>query len=704
MKKLKIDELNTLYEDSKTVDREALAEMRSNILLIAGEHYSRKMTEWWNRTRTNQQVTENYKIRITKNWLHRAHRLYMSSILSKAPGTKISPRNPTELQDQKDAELNQAVWEYAKNKYKMKPFVRNMVSDFCGVGECATKIFFDPNKGYLKGYEPKLDEQGQPLLDEKGQPVPDEARPVFSGEFVFERIYAHTLFRNASAKQMSDSDLIGIEKMEKTSVLRKRYDGDKEKLKYIDESKEDFVVFDSNKNGYEKSKDQTLLREYYFKPSSEIPDGYYYIATKTGILEEGPLPKGIFPIVWKGFDEHPTKARATSMVKVGRPFQAEINRASSQVALHQITLGEDKILYQSGSKLAQGNSLPGVRGLTFTGTPPTVLPGRSGDQFYEYISQQKSEMDQALLLDLLDQEKVNNLDPYSLLFRAMKETEYFSLYSEKFGEFLVEMTEVFLELAKYYLPDDEVVAAIGKSEAINLEEFRKTTPLCHQVIVEEAAESTSTLLGRQLTMNHFLQYVGPQLSREDIGKLLMNSPFGNWQDQFADFTINERNCKNDFLAMERGQMPPISARDDSDYILSRVASRKKERDFQLLSPQVQQLYEQYEQFHLQKVEEERQAKKQAESEFIPVGGAMVACDIYLPPEDPAKAPKRARVPYQALEWLLQTLDQQGMSQDKLENMNQSQLLEAMRQLPQGGMPQAMPALQQGAESPMGVMQ
>lgn len=703
MKPLKIDELNTLYEDSKTVDKEALSEFRSNILLIAGEHYSKKMNEWWNRTRTNQQLSENYKIRITKNWLHRAHRLYTSSILNKAPGTKISPRNALELQDQKDAELNQSVWEYAKSKNKLRPFFREMCSDYTGIGECAVKVFFDPDKGYLKGFEPKMSESGEPELDETGQPAIDENRPVLSGEFVFERIYAHTLFRNASAKQMKDSDFLGIEKMEASTTLRLRYDGQKDKLRLIEESQEEFVIFDSNKSGYSKSKNQTLIREFYFHPSRTMPNGYFYITTKAGILEEGELPFGIFPIRWLGFDEHPTKARATSMIKVGRPFQAEINRASSQVALHQITLGEDKILYQSGSKLSQGSSLPGVRGLTYTGVSPTVLPGRSGDQFYEYIAIQQAEMDKALMLDMLDQEKVSNMEPYTLLYRSMKEAEYFSLYSSKFGEFMVEVTELYLDLARHYLPDDELIAAVGKSEMINIEEFRKTTPLCHRIEIEEASESTESMMGRQLTMNHFLQYVGTQLTREDIGKLMVNAPFGNWKEQFKDFTQDERNLKNDFLSIERGQFPPISPRDKSDYNLKGVASRMKERDFLMLSPEIQQLYQQYEQYHLQKAEEERQAAKTAESEYIPVSGAMVACDIYLPPEDPSKAPKRARVPYQALEWLLQTLEKQGMAQEKIESMNQSQLLEAMKQLPQGGMPQAMPTMQQGAASP-GVLQ
>lgn len=692
MKSLKIDELNKLYTDAKSVDKDATAEMRSNILLVAGIHYQNRTNEWWNRSRTSSSSTDQYKLRITKNWTHKIHRLYMSSILSQAPGTHCVPRNETELQDQKDAELNQSVWEYIKSKYKLKAYYRDMVSDFCGIGECCTVIKFDPNRGKLKGYEGAVDEAGNPLMDEMGQPVPDENKPVMTGEFIFERAYGQNIFRDPSCRQMRDAQWIGIEKIDSASRLEKVYKNDPDKKKYITESAEDYVVFDSADKGYSKEKDQCVILEVYFKPCMDYPDGYFYIYTKSGILEEGALPQGIFPVIWQGFDEHATKTRATSIVKVIRPWQAECNRASSQAALAQITIGEDKILYQAGTKVTQGALLPGVRGLTYQGAPPTILPGRNGDQYFDYIQQQEQEMNRAAMVDILSEEKMTNLDPMAMLFRSMSQSQKFGMYSEKFGEFLVELTEKTLELAKLYLDDSEVIAAVGKAEQINLAEFRKTTPLCHQIKVEEYNDTIESQLGKQLIFQNLLQYAGQQLSREDIGKLIVEMPFGNWKDGFKDFTLNERNIKNDFLAMERGEQPAISPNDDSTYCLKQVAARKKERDFHLLPPQVQQLYAMYEQYHIQKKAQEAQALKAAESEFIPTGGAMIAADMYVPNEDPNKAPKRVRLPYQALDWLLKMLQQQGMGMDQMDQMNQTQVAEVTKMLLGGGQqPQPMNA-------------
>lgn len=676
MKPYKIDELNKLHDDAKSVDKQAIAEFRSNILLISGEHYSRRLNEFWQRNRVNGITDDPYQLRITKNWLHRAHRIYVNAITSQSPGVAITPRNQTELQDQKSAELNMAVWQYAKDKYKLQSLIRDLAGDFCGIGECAVKIFFDPTRGKLKGYAPKINEEtGVPDVDEFGNPLPDKEKPVFTGEFVFERLFAQNIFRDPGCMQMKDARWIGVEKLESSKILKERYKDQEEKLKFITESTEEFVVFDSMKNGYGREKDQTLLLEYYFKPSPEYPEGYYYIATKAGILEEGVLPLSLFPIAWKGFDEHPTKARATSIVKVARPWQAEINRASSQVALHGITIGEDKILYQAGTKVSQGSLLPGVRGITYQGQPPTILPGRTGEQFYDYIAMQEQELNRALMIDILDVEKNQNVDPMAMLFKSMNQNQKFSIYSTKFGEFLVDMATIFLELAKFYLEGDELIGAIGRAEVINIAEFKATTQLNHVIQVEEQNDTIETKLGKQIVLNQILQYVGSNLERDDIGKLINAMPFGNWQESFGDFTINEKNVKNDFLAIERGEMPMISNSDDSAYILKQVAKRKKERDFGLLAPQIQDLYAQYEEYHVNKQADEAAAVKAANSEFIPTGGAMVAADMYVPDQDPKKAPKRVRIPYQALDWLLKQLQQQGMTQDAMQQMNQAQVAE-----------------------------
>ncbi len=683
MSKLQITELNQLFNDAKQADKETYVEMRSNILLSAGEHFSRRSPR---NPRENTQASEQ-KLRITKNRIHRNLRIYMNHILSKCPGATVAPQNPTNLQDQKSAELNLKVNDYLKHRYETRSVLRDAVDDYCRIGEACLKIFWDPTKGKLKGYEPSVNgETGEPEIGPDGQPVPDISKPVMTGALVYERVFGHQLFRETGSPSMKLSSFLGIEKLQSLKELKKRYAGDDEKLKMLVASKAEFVIFDTERMGYGEEKDQVSLREIYFRPCLIYPNGYFFIFTETGVLEEGELPFGIFPIVWVGFDEHPTKCRATSFIKVARPWQAEINRASSSMALHQVTLGEDKILYQSGSKVASGALLPGVRGITFQGAAPTILPGRDGSQYQGYVDRQYVEMDEALLIDRLDIDKSQGADPMMLLFRSMREQGHFTIYNEKFGEFWKKATLTALDLCRYYMDDEELIEAIGTDEIVNIEEFKNSSPLCYKIIVEEQDETIESKLGRQMTVTHILQYVGQQLSPDQVGKIIKNYPFGNWKDDFEDLTINETNAKNDFIALERGQMPPISPADDSAFILRQVASRMKKRDFITLSPQVQELYQQYEQIHVQKQQQEASAKAALDSEHIPTDGALIACDFYVPEEDPNKAPKRVRLPYGALDWLVKTLEAQGRSLDELENMNAAQMMQIAQGMGAGGQP------------------
>jgi hypothetical protein len=76
------------------------------------------------------------------------------------------------------------------------------------------------------------------------------------------------------------------------------------------------------------------------------------------------------------------------------------------------------------------------------------------------------------------------------------------------------------------------------------------------------------------------------------------------------------------------------------------------------------------------MEAEKQMKLlQAKQGLIPTSGALVACDMYQPNSDPNKAPKRVRIPYDALNDLVQKLQVQGMGLDELEKMNEGRLAE-----------------------------
>ena len=97
-------DLEALYEESETLDKAIFAEMRSNLLLIDGDHYSRRQSDFYRRIRSSKELTDQQKIRLTKNHTQKITDIYSNNIISAVPGVAILPANETELRDQKLAE------------------------------------------------------------------------------------------------------------------------------------------------------------------------------------------------------------------------------------------------------------------------------------------------------------------------------------------------------------------------------------------------------------------------------------------------------------------------------------------------------------------------------------------------------------------------------------------------------------------------
>lgn len=656
-KRLKLEDLNQLYTEAEQADADLFAEQRSNVLLVTGDHYTKKGSKFWSRIRDAKELSQEQKVRLTKNHIQKITKKYVNNIVSQAPGVTVMPKNEKELQDQKAAELHLAVWQDIKHRHNFKKKVREYTEDFIDIGEAFCKVFWDPNKGKFLGFEQEMD----PVT---GQ-MADTDKPKFQGDFVYERFFGFDALRDRSAKSMDESSFICFRKMMSVKEAKAIVGNDQEKLKFIQESQDEtYVVFDSQQ-GYGSSKDHVLWREFFFRPCLTYPNGYFYVATPHGILFEGELPFGIFPIAYVGFDEIPTSARARSIIKQLRPYQAEVNRTASKIAEHQITLGDDKLLIQDGTKIVNGGSLPGIRGVKYSGMPPTVLPGRSGDQYLAYMQSQISEMYGIANVEEDDQEKQTQVDPYTLLFRSMSNKKRYSIPAEKIEGFLTQICDITLRLAKQYYDESMYVPAVGRREYINIQEFKNMDDLGHQIKIEPQSEDIETKMGKQLTLNHVLQYAAGQLGKEDIGKMIRQMPFANAEEAFSDFTLEYDNITNDILALDRGQFRPADANDNHTYCISKLLNRMRQSDFEFLNPQIQQMYQARKQQHEQLEAQRQQAIKAAQSEFIPTGGYAVALDFYVSdPKNPEKT-KRARLPYEAVNWLMQRLDQQGMTQEQV---------------------------------------
>lgn len=655
-----VSELEKLFQGDDEQDKELFAEQRSNILLYNGEHYNRLRSTFYKRLRESKSLTDEQRIRLTKNHTGKIVDAYTNHILSTAPGVGFEPANQSELKDQKAAELNHSVWEFAREKYGLDEKTQNWAEDFTQIGEVAVKIFWDPNEGEYLG-------------DFAGEDGAMHAH--FKGDFIFEEVFGFNLLIDSSAVDHREATRMAIRKMIPTKKLKAMFPGE-ENAKFIQEgSDQTFTIFDRGRAGYTKTKDQCMLRETYFKPCFDYPAGYVYYWVKDKILFKSELPAGKFPIVFKPFKKMKTRARGQAVTKTVRPFQAEINRAASKIAEHQVTLGDDKLILSGGTTMTTGKVLPGVRSYNVSGLDPKILPGRDGSQYATYMEKQITELYNAVDVDEKEDPISGQIDPHSLIYMSGRQKRKFKLYVQRFEQFLVEVAKLYLDLARYYYPDDMVIGMIGRSERVNLAEFRSSDPLCYKIKVVPQAEDIETKLGKQLILSQTLQYTASKFDKEDIGKIIKAMPYANLDESFNDLTMDYEAATNDILALDRGEDPPVSPYDNHIYMIKRLTQRMRQADFRFMDPKIQQGYVMRMQAHEQIHAEQVAAIQRAEAGFIPTDGYLVSCDFYVqaPNSTGGTKDQRVRLPSGALQWLIKQLETQGSTLDQLESVNQENL-------------------------------
>ncbi len=638
-----LSDYENMYSEAESVDSSAFSEMRSNVLLNAGEHYNRKRLQLNRRLREFSELSNEHRIRITKNHIQNICKIYANNIVSMAPGVGFRPKNEKETQDQKAAEQNRLLWLDAKEKYALDEKLDDWVDAMVGIGEAAVKIFYDP------------------LAQVSGK------------RFVFEHVFGFNLLRPAECKDLREAAWLCIRKMVAVDDLKMAFGDDERKRRMIQSSMDETMkVFDAAKSSYRIADKEVMLREFYFRPCAQYPQGWFAFVTKQGVLAEGPLPFGVFPIVVAPFDRAPTSPRGIGPIRTMRPYQVEINRCSSKIAEHHVTLGDDKIILQNGAKFTATAAFPGIRAYGATGgASPVILQGRDGSQFVAHLQNTITELYQVMNVAEDGMEKGENgqLDAYALLYKSGKQKKKFQRYAKRVERFQIDIAKTYLTLAKQSMSDEELIEVLGRDEIDNLEEIRAGNELCYEIFIEGSNDDLETKMGRQLMINHTLQYVGTQMKPDDIGKLLRVSPLGSYEGMFSDLTTNYDNLQNDILALDRGERPPVHPQDDHAYMSQGLNARTRRPDFKHLPGQIRMNYQSKIMLH-DKFEAYKQLQLQrAKDGYIPTGGYLVVCDLYVPKKDNPAETQRARLPYESLTWLIQQLEAQNMGIAQLEAMD-----------------------------------
>ena len=641
-----------MHEEAKRIDDSLFSEQRTNVLLKMGDHYRKKPSHVYNELRHRGVISRDQKLRLTQNHIHRITNIYENAILEGDPSATCVPFNEDELQDVKAAEMNNAVLDWARCSNEWDEKKSKHVGDFITIGETFAKIRFDYERGPVIG-------------------INENEEPVRAGEFVIERVFPFDMKRCPDARSEEENPYWIHEQMldiELYKELVKQFKPE-EYENVSTAGKGTMKIFDASTGEYRDTKNQVMVHEAFIKPGKykEYPDGYYFMFSDHFIVVSGPLPFGIYPIVMQGFDEMTTSPRSTSIVKVCRPYQVEINRASSKIAEHQITLGDDKVFIQKGTKLSNGGYLHGVRAYQVSGKDPIVQPGRNGAQYLEYKLSQVREMYEACDLAFVLENKEQVGDPFQLLFRAMREKKRFVKYAEKYQRFEQRIAKTILKMAKRYLTPDHVIKVAGRQEAVNIAEFKRMDDEGFEIKVVPRSGDVETQFGKILATTQTLQYAGSSLSPDQIGSLIKNLPFGNQDQIFSTLTVDQDNANNDILALDRGEQVQVMMYDNHEFMIKALTHRMKKSDFRFLNPQIQQNYAQKLQQHEVIYEQQKQLAQQASMGMVPMGGFLTTVNTsWFNPT--TNRVERVKIPSEAISWLMKKLQTQGQFANEVQQL------------------------------------
>jgi hypothetical protein len=330
----------------------------------------------------------------------------------------------------------------------------------------------------------------------------------------------------------------------------------------------------------------------------------------------------------------------------------------------------DKFITQKGSTIRQAPALPGTGTSVFEyiGQKPDFVQGSAGEQF---LAQSQAELNEMYAFAGLRDEEIDKMptEAMATLFRSVSQKAKFDLTTKKYEDFVVRFCQTTLELAKVYYTDEMLAAAVGSNEIVNIAEFRSSDPLRYRVKVEPQGDDANTIMGKSLQITQILQYAGQYLDKDSIGVLARNLPYLNKEPIFKEFTLKSDITNNIILALNRGEWVELYDRDPNDYIIPRLIARTLEPDFRTLHPLFQEMFR-YQIMQREAMEQQKiKLQSMAESGAVPTSGDVVRVNMYEIGED--GQPHRIWLPSEAVKWLKDKLDQQGVAQQILAQMDPS---------------------------------
>ena len=637
------DLLNRYYDEGVEQDSQAFKEMRQCIRLHTGKQlYGGQDMGPGGRAGYSKSSGAN-ELKIVLNHIPRIAGVYLNEILSHAPDITVTVDDAGNIGAARLAKMNQTVWEEHKKKSRLyEEKMRLEILNGIITGEIAVKLYWDSEKNWVKE---------EPILPFDLLRAPGVTDIGDSPWYIHRKIYREEELRKIYGPQtgsaLADEGQSGIENT-------------------------DYLVFSSQSREFSAFRG-VEIREFYLRPNVEHPQGYFVFYMRDRILQEGPLPGGIFPIVIRRLQSSLMLPRGYSFIRTVTATQMEINRAMSQDASNMYHFGGDKIVTGSRSSISVGESFRGTSHLKVGGYGPLrdsflYVEGSGIPKYMDYVVFLIKQMDYQVNLQTKMEEKkdARSGDIQFVLYSRIRDKERFATIGTNYEGYVREKAECILSLLRYYLGPDDIIHEGNREDQVLIEDFKQTNDRDYVFSIKSSSGSAEDRLAKQYLAQSAFQYLGKEMTRTDKGMFLSHTSMANDKELIASYTSDYDSAKNDMISLEKGIMPYIAKTMDFHYKIQKLTERMNKADFGYLYPHIRQNYEEFLSICQQQLAEMEEERLRLEKNHIPMDGPLVKTDylVKMPDTRGGTKTERLSLPGKSIVWLKQVLDkQQGFKID-----------------------------------------
>lgn len=641
-----------LVKDSSQIDRTHFAKVRKNLRFVAGRHFINESGIGG----ISFQGTDGETVRITSNQLKRVTDFHVEKMVGHRPRGKPFPANSNEIEDRKGSELHKSVLDYALNRMKWNDLMEDFAKNDFVTGEVVAKVYFDRKLGNLVAY------------DQNGE-------GVFEGDICAEPILPFNLLRPPGCSDIRKAEWLCVRKLLHKDVVKSWVTGEKkDKIEYSSSGQgnvqtSEIVAFTSDMT-IEEFKDHILIYEFFFKKSPNCPEGWYILADENEKYRSEKLPGGIFPIVTNLYEKEATSPRGVaSIIRDCLPYQIDLNRIQSHVAQTQMSVGQYNLLLPTGATLGNSIKRGGVKAMMYNHSdPPIELKAQVAT---EYLPHMKYCIEMIERIGYMNQKQDKNTNHprnlESLAYQSIEERQIFSQPVARFERFVQDFCEKVLELARFYYTPGRVVEAVGRSEAVNISEFKNSKPMSSIIKIEAGSERTENSILKSEEAVKLLQYV----KDDSIDKALVAKAFPHLSkdENFKGLTIKVDTAINRILALNRGEGPFVPDEyEDKQYTLSRIIQSMRESDYKFKNQNIIQNYEMTKQAYQMAIAKEESDKFNESLGPIPTGGPPIYVDrLTRVPGSKTGQLRKEVVDSVSYDWFRKQLEKQGQSQEAIQS-------------------------------------